>query len=194
MASRYSTTTVSDASDKLLKQAFQARRENRLADARRDLVEAVEICRKAGVPAELAEALTGLGQIERDLQRNDAARQHYEEAVAIYRAQGDALVLAHTVRHVADIHRHDGSRELAERCYQEALHIYRSYERTPPLDLANAIRGLAILKDDAGEAEEARSLWEEARELYTAVKVEAGVAESNRRLARLERGQMKSGR
>ena len=185
---------MSDASDKLLKQAFQARRENRLADARRDLVEAVEICRRAGIPIDLAKALTGLGKIERDLQHSDAARQHYEEAVAIYREEGDTLRLAHTVRHVADIHRHDGNRALAERCYQEALEIYRGHERTPPLDLANAIRGLAILKDDAGERTEAGSLWEEARELYTATQVEAGVAESNRRLARLAGGQMESGR
>jgi hypothetical protein len=89
---------MSDASDKLLSQALQARRERRLDDARRNLVEAVDPCRKAGVRVELAKALTGLGQIERDLDRSEAARQHYEEAVAIYRAEGDALRLAHTVR------------------------------------------------------------------------------------------------
>jgi hypothetical protein len=51
--------------------------------------------------------------------------------------------------------------------------------------LANAIRGLAILLDDSGEADEARALWQEARELYASVNVEAGVAESSRRLAKL---------
>jgi hypothetical protein len=53
--------------------------------------------------------------------------------------------------------------------------------------LANAIRGLAILKSDTADAEAARALWEEARDLYAAVNVKAGVAESNRRLALLER-------
>ncbi|MFZ0802782.1 MAG: hypothetical protein WBQ09_08105 [Terriglobales bacterium] len=52
--------------------------------------------------------------------------------------------------------------------------------------MANAIRGFAILKGDSGEVKEATLLWQEAKELYAAVKVEAGVAESSRRLALLE--------
>jgi tetratricopeptide (TPR) repeat protein len=177
---------MSESSDDRVRQASQARKEHRLADAKRDLMAAVDLCRKAGTPVELARALTGLGQIERDLQEIEAARDHYEEAVAIYRAEGDALKLAHAIRHLGDIHRNEGHRELAEPCYREALNLYRSRE-TPPLDLANAIRGFAILQDDAGEVNEARSLWNEARELYAAVNVEAGVAESTRRLAVLER-------
>src|ERR1017187_10712385 len=84
-------------SDKLLRQARQARRENRLADAERDRVQAVEICRKDGARTELARALTRLGQIARDLHRRDAALLHYEEAVVLYRAEDDELKLAHTV-------------------------------------------------------------------------------------------------
>jgi tetratricopeptide (TPR) repeat protein len=178
---------MSDATDKLLAQAFQARRENRLDDAKRSLIEAVGLCRKAGAPADLARALTGLGQIERDLRTGDVARQHYEEATAIYHAEGDALKLAHTVRHLGDIHREDGRAELAEPCYREALDIYRAHDQTPPLDLANAIRGFAILKDNAGEAAQARLLWEEAGVLYAALNVKEGVAESRCRLALLDR-------
>ena len=177
---------MSDVSDNLLRQASQARREHRLAEAKRDLVEAVDLFRKAGTRIELAKALTGLGQVERDLQNILAARKYYEEAVAIYRAEGDALKLAHTIRHLGDIYRHEGQRDLAERTYREALSLYRTHQRTSPLELANAIRGLAILQDDAGEVKEARLLWEEARGLYAAVKVEAGVVESSRRLTLLE--------
>ena len=176
---------MSAAPDQLLLQAFQARREHRLADAKRDLVEAVTLCRNSGTRTDLAKALTALGQIERDLEHGDVALQHYEEALALYRAEGDVLRIAHTVRHIADIHRHNRHPELAEPCYHEALTLYRSHEQTPPLDLANAIRGFAILKTDAGETEHARALWEEARDLYSAVNVEAGVAESKRRLALL---------
>jgi len=185
--------TMTDKSGKLIQQALQARRENRLADAKRDLVEAVGLCRRAGLQAELAKALTGLGQIERDLHCSSAALQHYEEAVALYRAEGNALKVAHTIRHVADIHRHEGRYELSERCYNEALRLYRDHEKTPQLDLANAFRGLALLKDDTGNIKEARSLWQKARDLYAAVNVEAGVAESSRRLALLERKQADPG-
>jgi hypothetical protein len=88
---------------------------------------------------------------------------------------------------VGDIHREAGHPELGESCYQEALALYGRHKETPPLELANAIRGLAILKCDAGEADVARALWEEARDLYEAVNVAAGVAESNSRLAQLTR-------
>ncbi len=176
-----------DGPDELLALALLARRENRLADARRYLVEAVDRRREAGATFDLTNALTRLGQIERDLGHNQAALRNYEEAAGVYRAESDVLRLAHTVRHVGDIHRNEGRLDLAEPCYQEALSIYRSNEKTPPLDLANAIRGLALLKGDAGDAEEARRLWEEAENLYTAVDVKAGVDESVHRLARLER-------
>ena len=75
---------------------------------------------------------------------------------------------------------------LAELCYIEAIAIYRSNEHPATLDLANALRPLAILKDDAGEVEAAKRLWAEARDFYAAGNVQEGVAESSGRLTRLE--------
>ena len=75
--------------------------------------------------------------------------------------------------------------ELAEPCYQEALALYRGDERTAPLDLANAIRPLASLRETQERVEEARRLWEEARGLYASAHVKEGVDESTARLARL---------
>ena len=178
---------MSGAAVKLMRQAYRARREKRLADAHRDFVAAVVQCRQTGEQRELVQSLKGLGQIERDLGRGDAARLLYEEAVAICRKEADALTLAHTVRHLGDIHQDAGRVELAEPCYQEALAIYRSHKETSPLELANAIRPLAILIEDAGQVEEAILLWEEARDLYAAVNVPEGVAECLARLARLTR-------
>jgi tetratricopeptide (TPR) repeat protein len=171
-----------DRVDQLRSQALQARRENRFDDAKRDLVEAVALCREADERDELARALDDLGQIERDMHHNDAALLHYVEAVALYRDQGDPLKLAHAIRHVADIHRHVANHRLAENCYDETLRIYREHPESPPLDLANALRGWALLKEAVGEIEEARAGWQEAGRLYTEVHVEAGVTESNRRL------------
>ncbi|MGO8986128.1 MAG: hypothetical protein ACLQFM_15195 [Terriglobales bacterium] len=178
---------MSDAFDKLLQRSVQARRDRRLEDAERDLVEAVAISRTSGVRVELARALTALSQIERDRHCTEDAFCHYEEAAGLYRAEGDTLRLARTVRHAGDIQREAGHPELAEPCYHGALSLYRGHAGTPPLDLANAIRGLAILKSDAGETTAAKALWEEARALYAAVNVEAGVVESSRRLALLAR-------
>jgi tetratricopeptide (TPR) repeat protein len=110
----------------------------------------------------------------------------YEEAVTLCRGEGDALGLAHTIRHLGDIHREAGRLADAELCYGEVLTLYRAHEPNP-LDLANALRPLAILREATGQAEEARRLWEEARKLYMAVNVQAAVAECSVRLARLIR-------
>jgi len=167
----------------LFVQAAKARSERRLADAERDWLQAVSLCREAGTSAQLAAALTAVGQIERDLHRLDSALFRYQEAAALYRAGDDPLKLAHTVRHVADIAREMKRPDVSAPAYDQSLAIYRSHPNTPPLDLANAIRGFAILQSDAGDLDRARSLWTEARDLYAAVGVEAGVAECDRRLA-----------
>lgn len=171
--------------ENLVTNALQARREGRSHDARRDLIAAVDLCRRAPAPSDLARALTDLGQIERDLGHLDAALKHYEEAAAIYRAQNNPPRLAHTIRHIGDIHRSAGRPALAEPCYDAALSFYRNDKQTTPLDLANAIRGLAILKTDAGDSARAIALWTEVRNLYCATAVSEGVAESDRRLALL---------
>jgi len=179
---------MTDSAEQLIRDGYRARRENRPADAHRDFLAAVSLCRQTGAHHELVRALKGLGQIERDRGQGDEARPLYEEAVALCREAGDPLDLAHTVRHLGDIHQDAARLELAEPCYDEALAIYRSNEGTPTLDLANAVRPMAILKEAAGEVEEARRLWEEAGKLYEAVNVQPGVAESSARLARLGGG------
>ena len=110
-------------------------------------------------------------------------------AVASARRGEDSLRLAHRVRHLGDAYYYAGRWTLAEPCYVEALSIYRRHERTRPLDLANAIRSFAVLKDEVGAAELSQSLWQEAHDLYASLKVSAGIAESAARLALLARQQ-----
>jgi tetratricopeptide (TPR) repeat protein len=110
-------------------------------------------------------------------------------AVAKSRKVDDPLKLAHAVRHLGDAYYYAKQAAQAEPCYVEALSIYRDNEHTRPLDLANAIRSFAVLKDEVGAAEEAKRLWQEAHDLYVRVKVPAGVAESAARLALLARRQ-----
>jgi hypothetical protein len=69
---------------------------------------------------------------------------------------------------------------LAEPSYHEALGLYRSHEDDSSLDLANAVRSLAVLR-----WEQTRMLWEEVRDLYTSLSVEAGIKESTARVAAL---------
>lgn len=116
---------MSEQSEKLVGSARDARRENRPLDAHQSLSEAVALSRAAGDTLELANALTALGQIERDLGHNDVALQHYEEAAEIYRPSANVQRLAHTIRHLGDLYRHERQNQKAEACYREALDLYR---------------------------------------------------------------------
>ena len=176
---------MSQAQETLFTRATEARRERRFEDARTSLMEAESSSRQAGDELDLARSLTMLGQIERDLRRNDAALKNYDEAVAIYRTKGDVQRLAHSVRHAGDILRHMGQNERAEQCYTEALGLYRADAGTGRLDLANALRGYGILKAELGDRQQAAALWAEAGKLYEAVGVKEGAAESVRQVALL---------
>lgn len=160
----------------------RARREGRLDVAALELARAAERARRLDQKALLVRALKGLAQIERDLGRREAALPLYEEAVALARELGDERSAAHTVRHVGDVHRHQGRVPEAEACYLEALRLYRGRPDTPPLELANALRPLALLRTEQGLTDEARRLWTEARDLYAAAGVEVGVAECEDRI------------
>ncbi|MBV8547820.1 MAG: tetratricopeptide repeat protein [Acidobacteria bacterium] len=146
-------------------------------EARTLFAEAAKKSRESGARRELVDALKGIAQIDRDLGRRAEALPFYEEAVSVCREIGDPLLLAHTVRHLGDLHHDEGRDNLAEPLYDEALALYRASE-TPPLDLANALRSLAVIK---GTTE----LWEEAFHLYAATNVAPGVVETALRLVKL---------
>ena len=166
-----------------LEDAARARHENRLDDAYRAYTEAVPVLRDSHDRLGLIRALKGLGQIERDRGNVVAALANYEEATGLARQENDPLLLAHTVRHVGDILRHLARTAGAENCYTEALALYRAHLDAPTLDLANTIRGMALLKDDLGETGAAQTLWKEAHHLYASLGIQAGVAESKARQA-----------
>lgn len=168
----------------LMVKAALARKEGRLDDAHRDLTAAVAGYRSNG-PAGLARALMALGQIERDQKRADRALPLYEEAVALYRESGESLDFAHAARHLGDLHLDAGRLEEAGPYYREALGVYRRHPDARLLDLANALRPMAILSERVGNVAGAIELWREARNLYVAAGVTAGSAESSKALGRL---------
>lgn len=169
--------------EELANKVTVARREGRLSAAQSDAEMLVELCRNNTNKESLASALMMLGQIERDRSKKSSALQHYEEAVAICREVADTQVIAHTVRHLADLFCEEAMFDLAEKCFDEVLTLYRSDPNTAPANLANAIRGYAVLKDATDDHEAAMQLWQEARELYLDLGIDAGVAECDSRLS-----------
>jgi len=176
---------MSNAIEELIARAGQHRRQHMLADAEREWAEAVRLSRQQNDIPSLIRALRGAAETERDAGRNSDALARYEDAVLLCRKHGDALLLAHTVRHLGDVRRHLGQHEDAHSCYDEALSIYRRETGANPLDVANALRPFAILREKQGDLESARAFWREARELYQSQGIDAGVVEASQALARL---------
>jgi tetratricopeptide (TPR) repeat protein len=187
---------MSESIKSLLDQGYQARREHRLTQAKAIYSEAVSQARGFGEPSLLIQSLTRLGGIERDLGGIEPALQHYREAVEICRPIDAPLTLAHTIRHVGDILRESGQLEAALPCYVEALEIYRNHPQTGTLDLANTLRGFALLEAALGHNESAIALWRETGILYnqvwqepdspfTEADLKPGILESQRQIALL---------
>lgn len=167
----------------LLTSGYEARREGRSEDARDLFAQAVAESRFSPDRTILARALKALAQIERDLHHRSSALKCYREAAEIQRELADQLGWAHTVRHIADVLREQNSLSEAETSYSQALEVYRNHPDSPVLDRANALRGYALLKDKAGNHDDALLMWCGAKALYETAGVPAGVAECASQIA-----------
>jgi tetratricopeptide (TPR) repeat protein len=175
---------VTETFKELFARGYRARSENRLAESRAAFLEAV---RKAAVEADrpsLAEALCGLAQAESGIGNPGAAGHHYANAAVLYRELGLPERLAYAIRHEADILRETGKLVEAEPLYLEAEEIYRQLGEQATLDLANTLRGLALVNGSAGKMGASKALWQEASDLYEKCKVKAGIGECDEKLSK----------
>lgn len=168
--------------DELLRQAAEARRAARPEDARQHLIAAVTTARSTGRGRVLVAALA---QLLRDAGEAASAVPLLDEAVTHGRPLSDPHLLAHALRHLGELHLELGHGERALQHLREALDLYRAQPATAPLDLANAVRPLAICLERQGTDDEARILWSEARDLYAGLGIDAGVEECTAGVARL---------
>jgi tetratricopeptide (TPR) repeat protein len=174
---------MGESFQELFAQGYKARRENRIADSRAIFIKAVRNAAEEGDRQSLAEALCGLGQAERDIGNLERAQLHYAGAATLYREIGPPARLAYAIRHEADVLREECRPAEAEPLYLEAASIYREQGKEAALDLANTLRGLALVAESSGKPDASKSLWQEARQLYAECKVEAGVAECDKKIA-----------
>jgi len=122
-------------------------------------------------------------RVARNEGRIDDALQGYRQAADLAREHHDRTWLAHALRHVSDVAREAGQAEAALSAGTEAVAILRANPDAPRLDLANALRVTALAWQSLDQAANAPPLWREARELYAAGQVSAGVEECENNLS-----------
>ena len=131
----------------ILELARAARRQGQLSVARPHYREVASAGRDSGNKEALVAGLRGLGQVARDSGELFDSLNYYSEAAETARVLDDSRLLASTIRHLADIYRKSGELDAAEPLYIEALAAYRDNSRTTALELANAIRPFALLRE-----------------------------------------------
>jgi tetratricopeptide (TPR) repeat protein len=176
-----------------LAQGETERRAGCAEGARRAFGEAILHFRADGdLPGE-AKSLTRQAQIARDTGNLDWALHDQTEAIILFRRIGDGAALAHALRHAGDMFVEQHQLAFATAHLREALDLYRAGTEAPPLDIANAVRSIALLAEALDEPDQARLYWAEARTRYAALDSvfdgdNAGVQEAEKHLATLVAG------
>jgi len=175
-----------EALKSLLSRAAQARQSGEAADSERLFKQAAAEAANEDAIAR-AEGLMGVAQARRDKGDRIGAAIYYSEAITLLRAAENNERLAYALRHAAEVRSELNEFAVAANHIQEAIRLYRSLDIADSLGLANSLR-VSALNDER----EAHASWLEARGLYAAAHIGAGVDEANRHLDRLQHKDLSS--
>ena len=165
----------------LLAEAWIGRRQEKYDEAKSLVDEAQKLCSKSDYDS-LGRIYHVYMQFESDHDNLLKALALCKKSLSYYKKTGNKNKIAHSTRHVADLERHLRREIDSERSYRTAIAIYRDNTNTYKGDLANALRGFAILLEKLKKFKEARETWKETKQLYQACNLLEGVSEAIKKL------------
>lgn len=171
-----------------LRSAKIFRNEYRFNEAIMELEAALELCEEYKVNKVKRQTLSLLAKIYFDLGRTKKSLESYKNALTLAEVDSEEEQIAHITRHIADVECEIGDLKSSRSHYEKALSYYRNNVSKYSLNYANAIRGLAVLKEKTVEYSDAKKLWKEAKIIYEKLKIETGIKECMARLKKLEIG------
>jgi serine/threonine-protein kinase len=135
--------------------------------ARRELEQARTLAATTGQRAERFAAERALGEVLAEQEQLGPARAWYDSAAATARAAGDSLGLATVAADLAWLH---GLTDQLDSAATQAVLAVSLRRRlgAPPIELANALNNLAVVRLQQGRADSARAAIEEAVALLRA--------------------------
>jgi hypothetical protein len=134
------------------------------------------------------ETLVELAKSERRAGRLKECSDVYGQAADAFDFAGELMHGAHAKRHAAEVLLQTGDAAGACAGILAVLGFYRGRE-VGRLEMANTLPVAGLAEEGRGGLDAARAFWGEARELYLAEGIDAGVAECQRRLQGLGGGQ-----
>lgn len=176
------TDEPSPGFDALCAAALEGRRVGEPARAAALLEQAIAGLGRNGDPRRLVTAYRGLGHIQADQGLHVQAHASFLAAVGQARATGDPCLLAHALRHAGRSAAQVGRFTEAIRACNEAVALYGTQPDAEPMDVANALRALARVLEQAGLGDDALAAWRAALPLYQRAGIDDGVAECRARL------------
>lgn len=170
---------------KLLEDAWVRRRENNYKEAETLVTKAKELCKEDDFIF-LGRIYHVTMQFEYDRKNYTKALQLCQESLSYYKKSKDLNKIAHSTRHIADLEYHLGNYDNSEEFYKASLKLYRENKNTNSLDMANALRGYAILLEKNKKGLEAIQIWTGAKQYYEASNIKAGINEANKKIKLLQ--------
>lgn len=173
--------------DGLVSRAWQARRDGQLDEAQSLLLKAADLCRTdVLLKPDRVNILRKLAHVLQDKGETDAALKALTEANDLCAQIEDDYLTAHTLSHLGDVYRAKGLLEEADPVYAEALSYYQNADEVSELDLANALRSMALLREQQNDTAQAIKYWRQAHYYYQATHIQPGVDECNEKIAALQ--------
>ncbi|MFL9841027.1 hypothetical protein ABS767_08650 [Sphingomonas sp. ST-64] len=173
-----------------LDQGEDRRRAGQPDAARHCFAEAISVfhldCDLAGE----ARALTRQARLARDAGNLEWAQHDQQAAIALLRKAGDGHALARALRRAGDIFLAQGDQERAAAALAEAFVLYEASPDAGTLEIADAVRSVALLAEALGEPEQALMMWQDARERYAQAREAGGnpgLTEADTHIAALAR-------
>lgn len=169
-----------------LRSANIFRKENRLHLAIMELEAALELCEEYRINKQKRQTWSLLANIYYDLGSNKKSLESYRNALSIAEVESEQEQIAHITRHIADVECEIGDLKSSKSHYEKAIEYYKKNVGNYSLNYANAIRGLAVLKEKMVDYSDAKKLWKEAMLIYQKLKIETGIKECVTRLKKLD--------
>jgi tetratricopeptide (TPR) repeat protein/predicted Ser/Thr protein kinase len=159
--------------------------DKRPEDALRTYQESLEIKRRLGMKAGIADSLHSIANVEDALGNSDLALKNYEESLKIRRELGDKKGIADLLTDMGIFRDNHGKPELALQLYKDALQIQTELGNEPRR--AMLLNDIGSIYSKEGEYSQAQTYYEQALQLRKKFNVPADVAETLHNLGDIEK-------